>query len=444
MMKEDISKTGKSHLANERILLEKLRPQPFTLTGRVWVLILLLVVAIGLIAYIRQVRQGLVITAMRDYAFWGIYISNFVFFVAISLVGSLVTAVLRLSHATWSVPLSRIAEMIAVAAIIMASLIIIVDMGRPDRMVNLLIHGRLQSPIIWDVLVISTYLVVSVLLLYFPLVPDLKLLSQDKYLPSGLRKWYGKISLNWKNSRAQRSILHKGIHMLSVLIIPLALGIHTVTAWLFATTYRPGWDSTNFGPYFVSGAFVVGAGAVVIMMYVVRRRYKLGEFITEKHFDNMGKLLVMLLLIYLYFNINEYLVPAYKMRAAEETHLASLFTGSFAPLFYSVLILGMILPAGIMMFKEGRKPEIMMVMGILVVVGAWFKRYLIVTPTLLHPFLPVQGVPQSWTSYSPTMDEWAITAASLALFLLLITLMVRVFPIIPIDEYVTIKENEES
>jgi molybdopterin-containing oxidoreductase family membrane subunit len=112
---------------------------------------------IGAYGYFRQLRQGLVVTNMRDYATWGIYISNFVFFVAISLVGSLITAVLRLANVHWSTPLTRIAEIIAVAAIVFASIIIVVDMGRPERFLNLFIHGRLQSPIIWDVVVIGTY-----------------------------------------------------------------------------------------------------------------------------------------------------------------------------------------------------------------------------------------------------------------------------------------------
>lgn len=138
-------------------LVKDLAPKKFSWTGNVWVAFLVLTILIGLYSYVQQLRQGLVITGMRDYALWGIYISNFVFFVAVSLVGSLITAILRLSDVHWSTPLTRIAEIIAVAAIIMAGIAIIIDMGRPDRMYNLFLHGRLQSPIIWDVIVITTY-----------------------------------------------------------------------------------------------------------------------------------------------------------------------------------------------------------------------------------------------------------------------------------------------
>ncbi|MDX1628349.1 MAG: NrfD/PsrC family molybdoenzyme membrane anchor subunit [Fulvivirga sp.] len=425
------------------VIVKDLLPKKFSWLGKVWVTLLIVLIIAGLIGYYQQLQSGLEVTAMRDYASWGIYISNFVFFVAISLVGSLITAVLRLSGAKWSTPLTRIAEMIAVSAIIFAGLIIVVDMGRPDRIFYLIIFGRLQSPIIWDVLVITTYLVVSILLLYYSLISDFSLLSKENRISKGLQKWYRKLSLNWQGNIRQKDLYAKAIKTLSILIIPLALAIHTVTAWLFATTYRPGWDSTNFGAYFVSGAFVVGAGAVVIAMYIFRKHYHLEQYITNAHFDKMGKLLVLLLVLYLYFNINEYLVPAFKMKAAEEAHLVTLFSGHYAPMFYSVLILGMILPVAVFLFKKGRQPSVMFIMGIFVVVGAWFKRYLIVTPTLLHPFLPIQGVPDSWHQYFPTMIEWSVTIGSLAGFLLLITLMARYLPVIPIVETINEKHHEQ-
>lgn len=419
-----------------------LMPQRFGRPGKIWVGVLIAISAVGLYAYTRQLRFGLGVTAMRDYASWGIYISNFVFFVAISLVGSLITAILRLSNANWSTPLTRIAEIIAVAAIIFAALIIVVDMGRPDRFLNLFMYGRLQSPILWDVIVITTYLVLGILLLYLPLLPDMPILIRHR---EQLSRWtvrvYSWLGSFWINSKPQVAIKDRAIRILIILIIPVALAIHTVTSWLFATTYRPGWDSTNFGAYFVSGAFLVGAGGVVVAMYVLRRAYHLETYITEKHFDQMGKLTVMLSLLYLYFNINEYLAPAFRMRKPEVAHLQGLFTGEFAPLFWSVILLGMIFPSIALLFKAGRKPLPMFIIGILVVVGAWFKRFLIVTPTMLHPFLPMFNSPESFYHYSPTWEEWAITIGSLSGSLLVITLLVRLFPIIPIQE--TINEDLE-
>ncbi len=420
-----------------------LMPVPFGFWGKIWTGILLLFCGIGAFAYCLQLKNGLAVTSMRDYASWGIYISNFVFFVAISLVGSLITAVLRLANVRWSTPLTRISEIIAVSAIIFASIIIVVDMGRPERFLNLVIHGRLQSPIIWDVVVISTYFFISLLLLYLPLLPDLKLLIQSRGNRSDrLSKVYHFLGSFWKGNPEQVKRSRKSINLLCITIIPVAFSIHTVTSWLFATTYRPGWDSTNFGAYFISGAFLVGAGAVVVAMYVFRKAYHLERYITGLHFDKMGRIVVMLAMLYLYFNINEYLVPAFKMRKPEAAHLMDLFAGEYAPLFWFAIVVGMLLPIAMLMFKRGRRPLPMFIAGIMVVVGAWFKRYLIVTPTLLHPFLPMQDVPASYHHYFPSWQEWAIALGSLAGCLLVITLLVRIFPIVPIQE--TINEQHET
>lgn len=432
------------NLAKQKVI-QDLKPQQFGKRGMIWVGILLFICAVGLFAYIRQLSKGLVVTSMRDYVSWGIYISNFVFFVAISLVGSLITAVLRLSDVHWSTPLTRIAEIIAVAAITFASIIIVVDMGRPERFYNLFLHGRLQSPIIWDVIVITTYFFISMLLLYFPLLPDLNILMKLKEKTSkGLDKLYSFLGSFWKNTPGQIKINERAISILSITIIPVAFSIHTVTSWLFATTYRPGWDSTNFGAYFISGAFLVGAGGVVVAMYVFRKAYKLENYIKEDHFDKMGKVLVMLALLYLYFNINEFLVPAFKMKKPEEEHLIGLFTGEFAPIFWFAIFTAMIIPIFILLFKKGRKPLPAFIAGCLVVIGSWFKRYLIVTPTLLHPFLPMQDVPDSYRHYFPSWEEWAIAMGSLAGVLLIITIFARIFPIIPIQETITEIEEHEN
>ena len=426
-------------------ITEDLLPQKFGKRGQIWVAFLSVLCVIGFIAYCLQVSKGLVVTSMRDYVSWGIYISNFVFFVAISLVGSLITAVLRLSNAEWSTPLTRIAEIIAVSAITFASLIIIVDMGRPDRFYNLFIHGRLQSPIIWDVIVITTYFFISLLLLYFPLLPDLQIMLKFKDKTSkGLYKLYAFLGSFWKNTPEQVSINNRAVNILSITIIPVAFSIHTVTSWLFATTYRPGWDSTNFGAYFISGAFLVGAGAVLVAMYVFRSEYKLEKYITDDHFDRMGKVVVLLALLYLYFNVNEFLVPAFKMKKSEEEHLMGLFTGEFAPVFWFAISTAMLIPILILIFKNGRKPLPAFIAGLLVVIGSWFKRYLIVTPTLLHPFLPMHDVPENYKHYFPSWQEWAIAIGSLAGALLIITIFARIFPIIPIHETIIETEQHEK
>ena len=424
-------------------LNEELMPRAFGRYGRIWVALLSFIFFVGLHFYIQQWQNGLIVTGLRDYTVWGIYISNFVFFVAISLVGSLISAILKLTNAHWSTPLTRISEIIAVAAIIFAGIVIIIDMGRPDRFLNVILYGRIQSPITWDVIVITTYLFISLLLLYLPMLPDLAIL-RDKFksTPGWQSKMYSFMANNWQGKPEQIAMLKKSVFILSVLIIPVAFGIHTVTSWLFATTFRSGWDSTNFGPYFISGAFMVGAGGVISAMYILRKSYNLKDFITDDHFDKMGKLLVLLSMVYLYFNINEYFIPAYKMKGTEAEHLHELFTGSYSTMFWSVQILGMMVPIIVLLFAKGRKPLPMFIMSLLVIVGAWFKRFLIVIPTLNHPFFPKDQAPEEWIHYSPTIAEWSITLGTLAGALFIITFFVRYFPIIPIQE--TYDERNET
>jgi Ni/Fe-hydrogenase subunit HybB-like protein len=423
-------------------IIDDLLPKKFGWKGTVWVIVLLIFCIVGLVAYILQLSKGLVVTSMRDYASWGIYISNFVFFVAISLVGSLITAVLRLTNVHWSTPLTRIAEIIAVSAITFASIIIVVDMGRPERFYNLFTHGRLQSPIVWDVVVITTYFFISLLLLYLPLLADLNIMLQIKKRPGNLlNKLYSFLGSFWKNTPEQIKISNRSIQILSITIIPVAFAIHTVTSWLFATTYRPGWDSTNFGAYFIAGAFLVGSGAVLVAMYIFRRAYKLDKYITTDHFDRMGKIVVMLALVYLYFNVNEFLAPAFKMKKSEEGYLMGLFTGAYSRIFWFALSTAIFIPILILINKKGRRPFPAFIAGCLVVIGSWFKRYLIVTPTLLNPLLPMRDVPDSYRHYFPSWQEWAIAMGSLAGMMLIITIFARLLPIIPIQE--TIDEMEE-
>jgi molybdopterin-containing oxidoreductase family membrane subunit len=422
-------------------ILTDLAPKKFHKRGIIWTSSLIVLTILGIIAYIDQVIKGQVVTNMRDYALWGIYISNFVFFVATSFVGSVTVAILRLTHNTWRTPIVRIAEIISLSAIVMAGLTIMIDMGRPDRLLNLFIHARLQSPITWDVIIVPTYIVFSFLLLYFPLLPDLTLLKKytQKTNPF-LSKWYGKLALNWKGSKAQKAIQENSIKIIAVMIIPIGILLQTIDAWLFSTTYRIGWDSTNMGAYFISGAFVAGVGALITMVYIVRKVRGLENYITDFHFDKLGKFLGLACLTYLYFNINEYLLPIFTAPVEEDIHLNALVSGEYALLFWFAQIVGLLLPLILILFKKGRKPLPMFIIGIMVVVGSWWKRYIIVTPTLLHPFLPIEGVPESWHHYFPSMHEWVITIGTLAMSLLIITFLVRYLPVIPIQR--TIDEQE--
>jgi len=400
-----------------------------------WIMLLLTIMIVGLAAYIKQLNNGLVETSMRDYVSWGLYISSFIFFIATALIGMLISAVLGLIGIKWITPIARIAEMIALGFAMWAGLIIIFDMGRPDRVLNLFIHGRLQSPIVWDVTVVTTYVAISLLLYILPLIPDMPFLKKAMKDDA---KWkqtiYKILSFGFEGRPEQYKLIKKLIRILAILIIPVALAIHTVTSWLFAFTLRVGWDSTIFGPYYVTGAFVAGGAAVLVAMYIFRTDFRLKNYITDYHFDKMGKLLVLLMLVYFYFNINEYIVPAYKMKSGDDHHILALFAGGYAKMFWLVQLGGLIIPTFLLLFKRMRKPLPSLFIGIAIVLGAFFKRYIITIPTLMHPHLPIQNVPADFHEYWPTAIEWAVTGMAIAGAILIVTILAKLFPVMPIWE----------
>ena len=431
----DNTKSKETTLSFDKLKQDVLRPLQNHKGLELWIVFLITVISVGAWAYYVQLRDGLAVTGMRDYVSWGLYIANFVFFVAVSLVGMLISSILGLLKVDWIAPISRIAEIIAVAFVAVAGLVIVLDMGRPDRILNVMIHGRFQSPILWDVTVITTYLVISTLLLILPMIPDLAICKKElKNAPPILKKLYSILSFGYTNTPEQYKHLHKMIRTLMVLIVPVGLAIHTVTSWLFAATLRNGWDTTIFGPYFVAGAFVAGSAALIVAMYFFRVNYKLQDYITELHFDKMGKLMVAVCLVYLYFNVNEFLVPGYKMKTGDSVHLKELFFGSWAIMFWSSQIFGNILPIILMTNKRFRMPKPIMIISIFILASAWFKRYVIVIPTMLHPHLPIQNVPDHFKHYFPSSVEITVTVLSFALALLIITILAKIFPVVPICE----------
>lgn len=180
---------------------------------------------------------------------------------------------------------------------------------------------------------------------------------------------------------------------------------------------------------------MAGAAVIIVAMYFIRKHLKLSKYLTNLHFEKMGRLLVLLSLVYLYFNINEYLGPAFKMVGVEGEHISELFVGKYAPMYWFVQLGGLISPIIFLMFKRFRKPLPILIISIFVILGAWFKRFLIVIPSLQHPYLPIQGVDESYLHYIPTWEEWAITISSFAWLLLIITVLIKLFPVIPIKKY---------
>jgi molybdopterin-containing oxidoreductase family membrane subunit len=412
--------------------------------GKLWIAVLLSLSLWGIIGYVLQCTYGLGVTAMRNYVSWGLYIATFVFYIGISHVGALMSAILRLTKAEWRRPITRMAEAITFASLFFGGLMPMIDMGRPDRLHYLFLHGRLQSPILWDILCIATYFAGSTIFLFVPMIPDIAML-RDR-LPNQRpwrRRLYSALSLGWQGTDKQRHRLERCMRVMTAVILPVAISVHTVVSWIFVMTLRPGWSSTIFGPYFVSGALMSGCAAVIVAMAAFRRAYHLERYITPVHFGKLALLLFVLTMIYLYFNVNEYWTAAYKMESAEGHLLRDLFFGHYAALYWVTQIGGILLPLLMLAIPRIRSSIPLVITAcLMIVVFAWVKRYIIVVPTMMHPYLPLQDVPAAWSNYFPSLVEWSITLGSFAGFLLLYTVFSRLFPIISVWE--TMEGIEEA
>ncbi|MBI3177762.1 MAG: polysulfide reductase NrfD, partial [Chloroflexi bacterium] len=305
------------------------------------VVALLAVIGWGVYMYVRQLVFGLGETGMARPSYWGVYMVNFIFFIGISHAGTLISAILRVTGAEWRRPITRVAEAITAFALIVGTLQIIIDMGRPDRLLFVILHGRIQSPILWDVISVTAYFLGSITYLYLPLIPDVALLRDNApgEAPGWQRRLYTLLALGWRGTREQWARLEKAISIMAVFIIPVAVSVHTIISWILATTVQPGWHSSIFGPYVVVGASFSGIGALFIAMTAVRKVLGLEQYIAERQYRNLGLLFVAMNAIWAYFTYAEHLSIAAGQQVEEFPVLAAKLWGEFAPSFWLMVAL---------------------------------------------------------------------------------------------------------
>lgn len=421
----------------QRVLQEKaIAPLRRTSKGYyLFVATLLLIIAWGLFAYGLQLKEGLILTDMRDRVPWGLYITMYVFFIGVSMAGTFISAILRITHAGWRTPVTRSAEMVTVSALIVAGIFIIFNSRQNPQLTayKILHFARWESPVIWDVLGLATYLVGSVTYLYAALIPDLAF-CRDAIGPkaSRLKRWsFQAFSLGWINTPEQRRNLQRALGIMMILIIPVAVTMHTVTSWLFAMTLREPWHSPMFGIYFVAGAIFSGVGIIVILIAVLRKVCRLEEYITKKHFLYLGYILASFSGAMFFLNVNEFVVHGYTLNGSIELHLKDLLTGSMAPLFWTYFWGGIVAPVLIIAVPATRTIGGVIVASILVNIGMFIERYLIVVGGARLPLNPYP-----MPSYSPTWVELSVTAGGIALFLLIITVMMKLVPGVAVWEMV--------
>src|SRR5574341_138491 len=375
----------------------------------------LLVVALGavalwgLVAWLTQLRRGLSATGLNVPVYWGLYITHFVFFIGISHAGTLISAILRLANAEWRRPITRAAELITVLVLFFGMGCVLLDLGRPDRALFIILHGNFQSPLLWDVASVTTYLTASTVYLYLPLIPDIAIL-RDR-MPR--RRWlYGTLALGWTGTSRQERLLHRAISVMAVLVIPIAVSVQTVVSWVFAMTVQPMWHSTIFGPYFVVGAIFSGIAAIITGMVIIRKVYHLEDYLKPIHFNNLGILLLVMTLLWFYFTFGEYLTTWYGHEPREISVWQSKVFGRFAPLFWGMFVFCFLIPFGLLCRKKTRTITGTLIASISVNIGMWLERITIVVPSLSNPRLPyLRGI------YHPTVVEFSIMAGCFALFI---------------------------
>ena len=410
---------------------------PLGRTGRLWIASLLAVCTVALGAYVYQLSLGLRVTSMRNYVSWGAYMTSFVFFIGISHAGTLISAILRVTNAGWRRPITRMAEAITVLALLIGASMVVVDMGRPDRLLNVLRYGRLQSPILWDVVSITTYITGSFLYLYVAMIPDMPILARNaraRQRAAWLVSLYEWLSLGYRETPEHRRLLARALGAMAVIIIPVAVSVHTVVSWVFGMTLRPGWHSTIFGPYFVIGAIFSGTAAIITAMAVFRRAYRLERYLLLEHFRRLAMLLLALSLLYAYFTLSEYLTAWYGGLDSDARLLALLAGGAgYGLSFWLWAVLGLFIPIALLLMPNRRSLASIVTASVLINIGMWLKRYLIIVPTLQTPFIPADAAGIT-PHYFPSIVECLIRAGAFAGFLLLFTLFSRIFPILSVWE----------
>ncbi len=401
-----------------------------------WLLVAILgaLVAWGLFAWGYLIYWGVGVTGKNRPVYWTLFITTFVFWVGISHAGTMISAVLRLLRADWRRPITRGAEAMTAFALMMAGLYPLIHLGRVWKFYwmipypnNRFMWPNFQSPLIWDMVAIFTYLIGSTLYLYLALIPDMAM-SRDH--TSGWRYiLYRTLALGWRGTEAEWHKLHRALGIFSIAIIPIFLSVHSIVSWDFAVTIQPRWHSTIFAPYFVIGAVYSGLAALSSILVIVRRGMRLQEFLRAEHFDALGKLVMIAGMFWAYLWFAGFLVEWYGKDPVIRELIREEVTGHLAPLFYLQMVANL-LPIGLLVFRKVRTTPAWLLMATLLVnVGMFTERALIVIGNLQRNHMPF-----NWGTYRPTWVEISIVVMTFAGFALLYTLFSRIIPFVPVWE----------
>jgi len=430
---------------HNRLLLEKQEDweinqavlKPMLKTGKwFWLIVILLsgIVAWGIFAWIYQIYWGFGVAGINRPVYWGFYIATFVFWVGISHAGTMISAVLRIFKADWRRPITRGAEAMTAFALMMAGLFPLIHLGRVWKFYwmipypnNRFMWPNFQSPLMWDMIAIFTYLIGSGLYLFLALIPDMAMARDNT--SKWRHKLYHFLALGWRGTEAEWHKLQRALTIFSFAIIPIFLSVHSIVSWDFAVTIQPRWHSTIFAPFFVMGAVYSGLAALAAILVLVRWGMKLQSFLREEHFNSLGKLILVAGMGWLYLWFAGLIVEWYGNEPVVAELLHDELYGPMSKLFLVQMICNL-LPIIFLAFRKVRTtPILLLIFTIMINIGMFTERVLIVVGNLQRNYVPF-----NWGSYSPTWVEISIIAMTFAGFALLYILFSRIFPYVPVWE----------
>jgi len=400
------------------------------------VVILSILVATCLVgAWIYMMIKGMGVAGIRRPTYWGMFIANFVFWIGISHSGTFVSAILRVFKAEFRRPITRAAELMTAFGLAAAGLYPLIHLGRvwvaywfipyPN---SRWLWPNFRSPLTWDMLAITTYLLSSLMYIYLPMIPDLAM-ARDRS-KNWRYKLYRVIALGWRGTESEWHRLRTAIQLFAFAIIPVMFSVHTIVSWDFAVTKTPGWHSTIFGPFFIAGAIYSGISAVVMILFIVRTSMaNMKYFIRVEHFDSLAKLMLVFSFTWTYFYFSEYLLAWYGGDLSDWYVWTAITREPYGWLWLTMLALNIVIPWLTLWNKKVRQtPWMLFAIGFLINIGMYIERYLIVPGMITRNRFPF-----TWDGYVPRI-ELVISVGTLSLFLLLYALATRLIPIIPVWE----------
>ncbi len=391
---------------------------------------------IGTVAVSYEIATGIGTWGLNKTVGWAFDITNFVFWIGIGHAGTLISAILFLLHQRWRTSVNRSAEAMTLFAVICAGLFPLIHMGRPwlaywmipypNTRGSLWINFR--SPLVWDFFAIATYFTISLMFWYFGMIPDLATLRTRAKTP-GKRRLAGILSLGWSGS-SRTWLRYETVYLLLAgLATPLVVSVHTIVSWDFATALLPGWHSTIFPPYFVTGAIFSGFAMVLTLLLIARKTMRLEDYITVRHVEAMCKVLITTGSIVGLSYAIEVFTALYSGDPHESFAVINRALGPLAWAFWLMVACNVAIPQLLWIRQLRRNMVAVWVISVLINVGMWFERFVIIVASLERDFIPA-----SWASYQPTIVEIATLAGSFGLFFTCFLLFVRFVPVIAISE----------